>query len=93
MPFLVRDIRISPGAERQYQDPDWQGALVLVLVGSVELETVGGARSSFSAGSLLFLVGLRLRRLRNPGSVPTVLRAIMRESRTASVSDSLIWMA
>lgn len=77
MPFLVREIRISPGSGRRYEDRDWWGALVLVQAGSVELETMSGARGSFSAGSMLFLAGLRLRLLRNPGTMTTVLRAII----------------
>lgn len=89
MPFLVREIRISPGSGRRYEDQDWWGALVLVQVGSVELETMSGARASFSAGSILFLAGLRLRLLRNPGSVTTVLRTIIRKYRPDETSPSL----
>ena len=44
----------------------------------LELRGVSGARSSFGRGDLLYLQGVPLRALHNPGSEPAVLVAVSR---------------
>lgn len=73
-----RQIRITALTERPYQADEWRDALVIVQSGVLELESPGGVRRRFGLGSILFLAGLRLRALRNPGVLTTVLTAVTR---------------
>ena len=73
-----REIRISPRAERRFNAKEWTDALVIVTAGVLELESSHGARRRFGLGNTLFFSGLRLRALRNPGPVTTVLSAVTR---------------
>lgn len=76
--FCVRKIVVPPGGERAYRPAEWEGALVLVESGAIELETPGGSCGRFVRGDLLWLAGLRLRSLRNNGRLPAVLSATSR---------------
>ena len=81
--FTADEIVIPPGSERVYRDNDFRGALVLVAAGAVELESQHGVRRRFEAQSLLWLSGMGLRWLRNPGAVPATLVAISRQQARA----------
>jgi hypothetical protein len=76
--FRLRTVTIDPGADRPFDPAEWAGALVQVEHGLVELEAVDGACRCFHRGHLIWLDGLPLRRLRNPGDEPAVLVAIAR---------------
>jgi quercetin dioxygenase-like cupin family protein len=76
--FDVRRIVVAPGAERPYDESEWEDALVVVESGGVELECTGGKRRGFRRGDVLWLIGLPLRALHNRGAVPTVLVAVSR---------------
>lgn len=55
---------------RIYNEAEWRDALVMVGRGEIELESVDGDSCRFGRGSVLCLVGLRLRALRNRGTEP-----------------------
>ena len=74
----MRVVAVAPGDERPYDEDEWRDALVLVRSGEIELRGVSGARSSFGRGDLLYLQGIPLRALHNPGSEPAVLVAVSR---------------
>lgn len=77
-PYRVREVRIAPLGERPYSADEWRDALVIVRSGVLELVSLGNVRRMFGLGSVVFLANLRLRSLRNPGGVPTVLSAVTR---------------
>lgn len=82
--YRAREVRIQARGERRYCADDWRDALVIVQDGVLELVSVGGARRTFGLGSILFLANLRLRSLRNPGAVPTLLSAVTRATSRPS---------
>ena len=57
---------------------EWDGALVLVERGSVDVECVAGGSERFARGDLVALGWLPVRTLRNPGRVPVELLAVRR---------------
>ena len=70
---FVRVVVIPPRSAWLYVDADWRDRLVEVDRGELELELLGGRRCHFSAGAVLYLVGLRVRTLQNRTTEPTVL--------------------
>jgi hypothetical protein len=76
--FDRRVLVIPPGGAVPYDADDWLGALVMVGDGAVELIGVSGARRGFAAGAVLFLDGVPLRALANPGEEPAVLVILCR---------------
>jgi hypothetical protein len=74
----VRVVAVAPGDDRAYDEAEWRDALVLVRSGEIELRGVSGASSSFGRGALLYLQGVPLRALHNPGAEPAVLVAVWR---------------
>jgi hypothetical protein len=76
--FELRVVVIAPGRERPYDEAEWRGALVVVEQGEIELECVAGGRMGCNSGAVLWLVGLPLRALHNPGPEPAVLAAVAR---------------
>jgi hypothetical protein len=76
--FDVRVVEVRPGAERAYVEAEWHDALVVVECGEIELDCRGGSRPRFAGGAVLWLGGLPVRTLRNPGPVPAVLVAVSR---------------
>lgn len=77
-PFCFRTILITPGGERSYVAEEWTDALVLIQDGHLELLCRRGSRRRFAPGSVLWLTGLPLRSLLNPGKVTTRLVAVAR---------------
>jgi len=78
--FVEREVVLAPGAERAYVAAEWRDALVIVEQGSLELVGVIGACRRLECGAVLWLTGLPLRALRNPGSVNTTIVAVSRRS-------------
>jgi hypothetical protein len=74
----VRVVAVAPGDDRPYDEAEWRDALVLVRSGEIELRGVSGARCVFGRGDLLYLQGVPLRALHNPGAEPAVLVAVSR---------------
>jgi hypothetical protein len=77
--FRFASVELEPGGTRPYEAGEWDGALVLVARGEVELEARDGRRRRFARGEALWLCGLPLRALRNPAAEPAVLLAISRD--------------
>ena len=65
--FDVRMVALAPGGERPYDAAEWRDALVLVEQGCIELLGAAGGRRTFERGALLWLDGVPLRALANPG--------------------------
>jgi hypothetical protein len=77
--FEIREICVPPRCEHAYVEAEWRDALVIVERGAIEVEfTGGGGCCRFVRGDILFLTGLHIRTLRNPGNEPAVLLAISR---------------
>ena len=76
--FDVRVVELPPGRERATHEAEWRDALVVVDRGEIELDCVGGSRRRFGRGAVLWLGGLPLRALRNPGDERAVLVAVSR---------------
>ena len=76
--MTFRVVAVAPGSDRPYDEDEWRGALVLVRSGEIQLHGVSGASCSFGRGDLLYLQGVPLRVLHNPGSEPAVLVAVSR---------------
>jgi hypothetical protein len=71
---------LQPGDGLGYVAADWADTLVFVERGELELECRSGRRARFAAGAVITMVGLPVRRLRNPGPEPLVLSAVTRRS-------------
>jgi hypothetical protein len=76
--FEIRAVGVEPGGHRIYYGAEWSDAIVVVEGGEIELECLGGTRRRFKRGDLLWLSGLPLRALHNPGSEPALLLAVSR---------------
>lgn len=77
----LRLVAIAPGEARPFVAAEWDDALVVVEQGPVELECVRGGRRAFATGSVMFLTGLPLRTIHNPGSEHALLAAVTRLSK------------
>ena len=76
--FDLRLVTIPAGASKPFVADDWADSLVVVEQGEVELECVRGGRRAFSTGAVMFLTGLPLRTIHNPGPEPALLAAVSR---------------
>jgi hypothetical protein len=81
-----RLIVIAPGRWRAYEPAEWRDAIVVVEHGEIDLEWAGadgpaGGRHRFTRGDVLWLDGLPLRALHNPGREAAVLAAVSRVGR------------
>ena len=74
----VREHILAPGVERPFDDGEWEDALVVVEQGQLEVECRGGTLHRFECGDVLWLVGLPLSAMRNPGEGRTVLSSVSR---------------
>jgi quercetin dioxygenase-like cupin family protein len=77
--FELELVSVEPGATRPYRDADWWDSLVVVEHGQVELECVRGGRRRFVEGAVMWLAGLPLVALHNPGPEPVLLAAVSRK--------------
>jgi hypothetical protein len=75
---MLRIVVVEPGADEPYVDEDWRDALVVVERGEITVEARCGRLVPFAGGSVLWLVGLAVRTLRNTGDEPAVLAALSR---------------
>lgn len=76
--FDVRRVAVAPGRMRAYDEAEWSDTLVVVAHGRIELETVCGSRRTFERSAVLWLAGLPLRALHNPGAETAVMIAFRR---------------
>lgn len=76
--FDVRRVVVEPGGSRAHDEDEWRGAIVLLERGRIELVCSDGDHRAFRRGDVLWLDGLPVRALRNPGREPAVLLAISR---------------
>jgi hypothetical protein len=83
--FVRRRVVLDLAARRSFEEREWDDALVIVERGEVDLECANGGRLRFVAGDILWLTGLPVRSLRNPGVEPAVLVAISRRAQDVNV--------
>jgi quercetin dioxygenase-like cupin family protein len=76
--FRLRGVTLAPGSSRPFREEEWDDALVVVERGELELECNAGGRRRFGAGAVMWLQGMNLRTLHNPGAEATVLSAVSR---------------
>lgn len=76
--FEMRTASMAPGSALAYDESEWRDALVVVDRGEIELECVHGTRLRFGRGDVLWLMGVPLRALHNPGCETVVLVAVAR---------------
>jgi hypothetical protein len=76
--FRRRSVTIPAQETVPYVAEDWRGAIVMIERGSVDLCCVRGGRRRFAKGAILFLEGLALTALHNPGLEDVVLVALSR---------------
>lgn len=76
--FRSRSITVAPGEDRPHDEDEWEGALIVVESGEIELRCRSGGRRRFGAGALLWFTGLDLVSVHNPGAEPAVFRGITR---------------
>jgi hypothetical protein len=76
--FRLRTVMLAPGSTRPYRAAEWVDALVVVERGEIELACRAGARRRFAAGAVMWLQGMELEALHNPGEEPVVLSAVSR---------------
>lgn len=75
---VLRVVTIPPGGWLGYDEDVWRDALVVVEDGEIEIECRAGGRRGFSRGAVLWLAGLPVLGLRNPGDESAVLAAVAR---------------
>src|ERR671913_1010020 len=75
-PLDAKVLVLAAGRSRPHDEAAWRDAIVLVERGQVELETRSGGRRRFAGRPVLFLTGLPLLALHNPGTEPAVLVAV-----------------
>jgi hypothetical protein len=71
--FETTTTRIAPRESLLIDDGEWNGALILVTAGSVDLECLSGATHSFPTGSMLWFTSLGLRAIHNNATSTAVL--------------------
>jgi quercetin dioxygenase-like cupin family protein len=74
----LRMVVVAPGHRLAFDEAAWSDAIVVVEGGALELECLGGSRQRLVRGDLLWLSGLPLRVLHNPGREPVVLTVVSR---------------
>jgi hypothetical protein len=79
--FAVREVVVEPGENLGYLAEDWRGCIVSLESGAIDISSPNGVSASFIAGDILWLSGLPVSALENPGPDPAVLVAV-RRSRT-----------
>jgi FAD/FMN-containing dehydrogenase len=86
--FARREVILAPGQERRFKEAEWRDTLVVVSAGSVEIETQCGVRRTFIRGDVVFLTGLSVRVLRNPGQMSAVLDTVRRRPAAGPSDES-----
>lgn len=78
--FVRRVTELAPGCSLSFEPLDWSGAVVVVREGVVELRLGSGVRHRFVARDVLWLAGLGVRELHNPGLDVAALVSVRRAS-------------
>jgi hypothetical protein len=81
--FAARAVTIAPGTTLPFDAAAWRDTIVVVERGEVELESAAGARLRCRRGDVLWLSGLSLVALHNPGEEAAVLSAVRRSACAA----------
>ncbi|HEV8651911.1 MAG TPA: hypothetical protein VG276_21570 [Actinomycetes bacterium] len=89
--FQLRVVTVPSGHQRAYDQTEWRDALVIVERGEIDLECLGGSRERFGRGEVLWLTGLPLRALHNPGREPALLVAVSRRRPEPSAEVPRPW--
>jgi hypothetical protein len=76
--FEAQVVVIAPFSELSYEQTAWRDTIVFVEQGEVELEWETGSRMHCLRGDVMYLIGLHLRVLSNPGAEPVILIAVSR---------------
>jgi hypothetical protein len=76
--FRRRTVTLRADETVPYVAEDWRDAIVMIERGAVDLCCVRGGRRRFAKGAILFMDGLALRSLHNPGLEDAVLVALSR---------------
>ena len=82
--FERRVVILGPGDALVYDPAEWRDAIIVVEAGQIELECRDGSRQYFGRGDILWLDGLPLRALHNPGPNLAVLTAVSRRDSSSS---------
>jgi hypothetical protein len=69
---------IAGGRDVAFDEAEWRDAIVVIERGSLDIECLGGNRSTFATGAVLCLDRLQLRTLHNAGNEPVLLFAVSR---------------
>jgi hypothetical protein len=86
--FDRRMTRLPAGSVLPYDAAEWEDALVIVVCGHVELESLSGGRWRFGRGAMFWLQGQPVKALHNPTDEVTVLMSV---ARPAQPRDSAEW--
>jgi hypothetical protein len=78
---------LAPGECLSNIDGEWDDRLIVVEDGEIELECRAGARARFVRGDVLFVAGLSVCLIRNPGRVSAVLGTVWRHIPAAPNVD------
>jgi hypothetical protein len=76
--FEIRLLMLEPGSDLACDATTWRDALVEVECGQVELHFRHGGRVCVQAGDVLWLSGLGVLRMSNPGRSPAALTGLSR---------------
>ena len=76
--FVRRVTELPAGGTVAYDPLDWRGAVVVVREGVVRVRLRSGVQQEFSACAVLWLAGLDVLDLHNPGSAPAALVSVRR---------------
>jgi len=76
--FVRRVVEVAPGSTLAVDPVDWCGAVVVVREGVVHLRLRSGVQQRFATRDVLWLAGLDVRDLHNPGPDPAVLVSVRR---------------
>jgi hypothetical protein len=79
--FSLRLTVIAPGGTRTYDEAEWRDALVVIERGEIELVSQLGSRLRLECGAVLWLSGLPISAIHNPGAEPALLVAVARRAR------------
>jgi hypothetical protein len=92
--FELRELSLPTGDRRAFDDREWRDAIVVVESGELELECQRGVVYQFRSGDVLWLIGLPLVAMHNPGPMPALLTAISRRpSRPAGTNRAALVVA
>ena len=77
--FARRIVELSPLSVLDVDAVDWEGAIVFVTAGEIEIACQSGARAIFRDGDILCFAPFPGSTVRNSGSEPARLVAIWRQ--------------